>query len=433
MADLAQTRTEAAASGDLLVVGFNHRSAGALLRERLFVEEGDLDRRLAELQAAGFREALLLSTCDRVEAVVAGAASDAAARLCELIAAWGGLPASEVAGQSFALSGEPALRHLFAVAASLDSQVIGEPQVLGQVKEAHRRAQAAGLIGARLEPVLRAAYGAAKRIRSETPIAAQPVTLAASALRVARDLHGDLARCAALVVGLGEMGELLAGEMKAAGLGDLAVTHARERRAEAAAQRLHCHLRRWEELERALAMADIVIAASGTGRYVVTVELARRVLKARRRKPVFFIDVAVPGDIEPAVGDLDGAFVYDLDDLERIARRGKETRESAARAAWTLLDEELAAFQRARAERAAVPSVVALRGHLEALRRDILADGRHDAETATRLLVNRLLHEPSRVLRQLAAEDPAGQAELHRLLAEVFGFGMDGDKGKDER
>jgi len=223
-----------AAFGDVLVVGVNHQTAGSRLRDQLFVPEEEAPRRLAELREMGLDEALLLSTCDRVE-MVTTARDPAATRqaLLALLARWGELRAADLAGQSYCRTGAAAVRHLFAVTASLDSQVIGEPQVLGQVKESHRRAVDAGMMGPGLEPVLRAAYQAAKRVRAETALAERPVTLAAAALRVARDLHGKLGRCAGLLVGLGEMGELLASELQAAGLNDLAIAHPRASRAEA--------------------------------------------------------------------------------------------------------------------------------------------------------------------------------------------------------
>ncbi|MDH3914341.1 MAG: glutamyl-tRNA reductase, partial [Rhodospirillales bacterium] len=184
--------------------------------------------------------------------------------------------------------------------------------------------------------------------------------------------------------------------------------------------RLRCHFRLWEELAEALASADIVITALGSGRYTVTAPLAEAALKQRRRRPILFIDSAVPGDVEPAVQDLDGAFVYDLDDLENVARDGKETREATALAAWRVIEEELAVFRRRRAERAAVPAVAALRQHFEAVRKEVLSQSGLDAEVATRLLVKRLLHTPSAALRAAAAGDPEAGRELERAAERLF-------------
>lgn len=423
----------APADHSLLIVGVNHRSAGLALREALFFEEERMPERLAELQDMGLPESLLLSTCDRVE--VLAAVADPAfeiERLRQLLARWARVELADVAAQSYALVGDDALRHLFAVAASLDSQVIGEPQVLGQVKESHRLAAELGLTGGLLEASLQAAYGAAKRVRSETTLAQQPVTLAASALRVARDLHGDLGRCTVLLLGLGEMGELLAGEFRAAGVGELSVSHRSEARAEAVARRLRAHLRPWEERAVAVAGADIVVAALGSGRLLLDAKLVEQALRARRWRPIFLIDAAVPNDIEPAVEALDGAFVYSLDDLERVANAGRRSREGASMRAWRLLGEELDAFRRAHAERGAGPAVADLRAHAERIRREVLAEGPGDAEAATRLLLARLLHDPSEELRRAAAEDPAVQRQFERLLRRLFRLGGGGER-EDKR
>lgn len=416
---------------ELLIVGVSYKSASFDLRESLFLPPEALPQRLAELRAAGFGEAMLLSTCDRTELVLAAAdveAESAVAR--DRLAAWAAWPIEAVEAQSYALNGEAALRHLFAVSAALDSQILGEPQILGQLRDSHRLASEAGLGGPLLDRAVQAALQAGRKVRGQTPLAERPVTLAAAALRIARDLHGDLARCRALILGLGEMGEILAGELRNAGLADLAVCHRQEQRAKAAAHRLHCHRHSWEEREAALAASDIVVLANGNGRYSVDRELAERVLKRRRRKPLFLVDTALPRDAEPGVETLDGAFLYDLDDLEHLAQAGRSHRESAAASAWRLLDRELQQFHREQAEREGLDALQALRRHGEALRREVLAERGTDAGAATRLLLNRLLHDPSEVLRAAAAGDPDQRAALEKALARLFRLAP--AKGDDE-
>ncbi|MGO1120018.1 glutamyl-tRNA reductase [Rhodovibrionaceae bacterium A322] len=436
---------------DLLVVGINHRSAGALLRERLLLEEGNQIQRLSELQALGFTEAVVLATCDRLDIFVpleplpprgdqghtdvpeeAGAPlqSQLASLLRDCLASWARLPLVDIEGQSYELSRQDALRHLFAVAASLDSQLIGEPQIFGQVKAAHRDARSEGLVSKKLERPFQAAFAAAKRVLSETPVAEQPVSLASSALQVARDLHGSLDRISALVLGLGDMGELLGDELLKAGVSNLVVMHRFEGRAEAAAHRLGCHYRPWDQLDDALVAADVVITADGTGRLNLTAPQVETALKARRRQPVFFIDVALPGDVDKAVEDLDGAFLYSLDDLEHLARQGRENREGVAIAAWRVLGEELQAFQRQEAERQGSPLIAALRRHGETLRQEVLEDSSLNAEQATQRLLKRLLHDPSETLRRMAADNPDRQAHYEALFGELFGFAEDGQAVK---
>jgi glutamyl-tRNA reductase len=404
----------------LVVAGFDHRCAPAELRERLHIDDGGQRSALAGLRAAGFREALVLSTCDRVVAV--GLADGDAMAVPALVAA-AGLSGHDLP-PPLRLAGAEAEAYVFAVAAALDSQTVGEPHVLGQLKSAHRLAQDLGHAGPGLAPVLDAAYAAAKRVRSETRIAEGPVSMAAACARLCQDLHGDLARLSALLIGGGDMAALLAEQLRAEGLGDIVCIARLPRRAEAAARRLGGHVGGLEELPRLLAGADIVVAGQGDGRYVVSRDIAESALKARRRRPVFFADAAVPRDVEPRVQDLDGAFVYDLDDLERIAARGLAGRRAEVDKARSILAEELGRYRAGRAERRAASAVVRLRRRFEAARAAALAET-GDAARATELVVNRLLHAPSERLRRIAAEQ--GEAGAEAALARLFG--EDGEEG----
>lgn len=416
---------------EFLVVGVNHRSGTAALREALFVEDERQPELLQRLKAGGLSEAVFLSTCDRSEVQAWAEVPDQVAGAVEVaLAGQAGVPREEVAAQSYRLGGGEALRHIFAVASSLDSQMIGEPQVLGQIKEAHRLSQAAGLMGPQLEEALQAAYAVAKRVRSETGLAEQPVSIAAVVVGLARQLHGDLARARGLLIGPGEMGELVVEQLRRAGLGRLAVAHASPRRAALIAKRYEAHHMSLEELPAGLAQADIVVSAQGAGRPVITADIMAQAIRVRRHRPVLLIDVAVPADVEPAVDRLDDAFRYELDDLERAAMRGRSTRAAAASAAWGLIDEAVAGYQERRAGRAAVPAILALRQRFEASREEVLAERPVDAAAATRLLINRLLHEPSSALREIAAASPAERAQAERLLVRLFGLGRPDDTEK---
>lgn len=406
-----------------VVVGVSHKTAPATLRDRLFAEEAELPALLAALKATGLSQAMLLSTCDRTEIVTAADAAEAeaaAAIAARFFAERAGVPAAELLATAYRLDGEAALRHVFAVAASLDSAVVGEPQVLGQVKEAHRLAKTAGLVGAELDRLMQAAFATAKRVRSETAIAERAVSVAAVAAQLVRDLHGDLGRCAGLILGAGEMGEFLAEHLRQSGFARWTVAHGSPRRAELVARRFGGHFVGLEELGQALAQADVVLAALGTGRMAIDAAMVRAALRARRQRPILFVDAAVPHDVAPEIVSLDGVFLYDLDDLERLALEGRSGREAAATAAWAIVEAEAAAFRAARAGRQAVPALVALRRHFEVARAEVLADGAGaDAAEVTRLLVNRLLHDPSEALRRLAAEGadgPAAEALLRRLF-----------------
>lgn len=407
------------------VVGATHRSSTLTLRDRLFIDEAaapDFYRRLKE---AGVAQAIMLSTCDRVEVQgMADAPSAAIDAVRVILAARAGESPAEIAAQLESMTGDEAVRRIFAVAASLESQVIGESQVLGQVKEGHRLAAGQGMVGPALESLLQAAYAAAKRVRTETEIGERSVTLASGAVQIARDLHGDLSDSTGLILGLGDMGDLIGGQLRLAGLGRTVLTGP-SRRTEAAARRMGCNFVPFEELEEALADADIVVTAAGTGRFLITVEAMEQALRRRKRRPVLILDAGVPADVEPAVHDLDDAFVYTLDDLERVAREGRATREAAAEEAWRIVEAEVANWRRSVAARDAVPMLVALRTSFEAMRDEILAtDPNADAAEATRRLVNRLLHRPSEALRELAAGsgDEAEKQAVARTVARLFGL-----------
>ncbi len=271
--------SEAGTGIALLVVGTNHKTASQQLRDSFALVEADLATALEELRGADLGETALIATCERVELVTTAVdAARAGAALAELLLRRG---AGDVAATFYRHDGAAALKHLFAVASALDSLVIGEPQVLGQVKAAHRLAAELGLAGAGLEAAFAAAYAAARRVRRETRIAERPVSIAAAALQLARDIHGDLARCRALLLGPGEMGELMAEQFQRAGLAQLVVCGP-PARAERVARRLRANLAPLEPLDPALAAADIVIASLGSGRAVLT---RARLAAALRQRP----------------------------------------------------------------------------------------------------------------------------------------------------
>lgn len=408
------------ASPRFVVIGANHRSASLSLRDQLFVDDAGAGDFLTRLKAKGLHEALVLSTCDRVEVWASHHDDDTAAQLvAEAFGERAGLGAAALAGQLYSLSGAQAVRHGFAVASALDSLVIGEPHVAGQVKTAHRLARDAGTCGPELEAVLQAAFAAAKRVRSETHIGEGPVSIAAAAVQLAHDLHGELSGCSGLVVGAGDMGELVAESLLAAGLSRLTITAPRASRAEALAQALNAHVVPFDQLKDALAAADVVVASTGGRAFLVSAEAVTAALKKRRRKPIFLVDAGIPGDIEPSVNRVDGAFLYDLNDLERVALEGRATREQAARAAWAVLDDELNGFLKGRAARVAVPAIVSLRQRFEDTREAVLAEAHGDADAATRLLIHRLLHAPSEAMKSVAAEGAEWQ-QMEKTLRTLF-------------
>ncbi len=417
--------TENSDTARLLVVGVNHRSSSAATRERLFVDSAGQPAVLERLRSAGLTQAVLLATCDRIEVQAADPNPDRAAEaIIAILARQADMSQGEFAAEAYRLDGPTAVRHIFAVAASLDSQVPGEPHVLGQVKESHRISHNAGMTGPELDATLEAAYSTAKKVRSQTGIGERPVSIAAAAERLAQGVHGGLDRCAALLVAGGEMGELIAEQLRGSGLRRLVITARVASRAEILAREWACHHAPFDTIDKLLADSDIVITAVASGRHLISHEMVANALAARRQKPIFFVDVGVPGDVEPAVNAVDGAFLYDLDDLEGAAMEGRAGREAVAAEAAAIIDRDVDAYFRDRAARRAGPAVAALRARFETERRKVLDEiGDGDAEQATRLLINRLLHAPSVTLRRLAEQGEIDQAAAARLLEEMFELG----------
>lgn len=402
------------------MVGANHKSASLTLRDALFVDDAAAPGFLEGLKRAGLAEALVLSTCDRVEVwAIHTDPAQAALLVDEALALRAGLEPSALASHLYTLTGGEAVEHGFTVTAALDSLVIGEPHVSGQVKAAHRLAREAGTMGGGLDAYLQAAFAVAKRVRTETAIGEGPVSIAAAAVQIARDLHGDLGKLRGLLIGTGEMGELVAESLLAAGLKDLSVTALRASRAEALAKSLDCHVLPFEEMRDALAASDVVLTCMGSRNVSVSAEAVTAALKKRRRRPIFLVDAGIPGDVEVAVNRVEGAFLYDLGDLEKVALEGRATREAAARAARAIVAEESAGFLRGRQARAAVPAIVALRAAFDEARDQVLAEAGNDAAEATRLLVNRLLHAPTEAMKGVAAHGPDWR-DMEKTLKALF-------------
>ena len=355
-----------------LAAGVNHRTAGARLRDQLFVAPEALPGALADLRAAGLDQALIVSTCDRTEVWCATADPAEARRAIEAFLGARGGPADEIATGFYAHADLDAAGHAMTVAAALDSQVLGEPQILGQIKAAHRAAADAGMAGGALEALLDATYAAAKRVRRETRVAERPVTITAAAIRVARDVHGQLDDCRVLLTGDGDMGEALVRQFAAAGIAELTVAAENPARAEALAGVLDCHVLPWEDLDDGLVRADILISATTGRALVLTEERARAAHRRRRHRPVFVIDAAVPGDIDTAVDAIDGVFRFDLGDLEQVAFEGHRERHGEAERAGEIVEEEADRFLRGRQAREAVGGITALRDRFEAERQAVL-------------------------------------------------------------
>jgi glutamyl-tRNA reductase len=373
---------------NLMLVGADHRSSTMILRDRLFMEAGALPAFYAQLARAGLRQAMVFSTIDRTE--IYAITEDAAAageEIRKLLTANAGVTRSDIENQSYMLSGPEAVKHAFAVAAALECLVIGDTNFLAQVEDAVAAAVRENAAGPVLTPLMAAAIRTSEQVYKETGIGKRPVSISAAAVDVARDILGDLGALRGLLIGAGEMGELLGSSFLAAGLGHLDVTHSLETRAEAMAQQLNCHAVSFAGLSERLTEADIVITSVNSRRFTLDGDIVGGALRARRRRPQFLIDTGVPGDIDRSVEAIEDAFLYTLDDLERVTREGRSSREADAQSARDLVADAAASYM-------AVPvSDEDAQGdeadNLETMRRKVLEEAEGDAEKATSLLIDR--------------------------------------------
>jgi glutamyl-tRNA reductase len=415
--------TQAHPIGRAFVIGANHRTSRLSFRDRLFVENKEVPKFLDELRQIGLVDGMLLVTCDRVE--VMGMHLDPEALFPDVLkvfAAHADVPDTELNSSLYLRLGSAAVRHLFSVTASLDSLVIGEPQVLGQVKAAHRMAKDVDMIRGPFESLLQSAYGVAKRVRTETAIGESPVSIVSVACEVARALHGGLAPLNVVLMGRGEMGELIARQFRDNGVKGLTVSHPNLSFIAPLAKRLGCNITPFDKLSDALAEADIIICAMGDRRHILSVDMVKSALKARRNRPQLIIDTAIPGDVEPAVNKIDDAFLYELSDLEQVTFEGRTNREAEADTAKIIIEEAVSKYLTNNESRGAIHTLNQLRNHFEAIQKVIIDENPNDAARATELLISRLLHRPSQVLRELATQGKTEITEADNLLSVLFGL-----------
>ena len=371
----------------LMVVGADHRSSTMILRDRLFLDTSELPAFYGRLRRAGLDEVLVLSSIDRTEIyTIADEPLETGDEIRKLLAANAGVSRSDIENQSYLLSGGEAVKHAFAVASGLECLVIGDARFLDQVSTACATATRENVAGPVLGPLMDAAIQVSEQVYKKTGIGQRPVSISAAAVEVARDIHGDLARCRGLLIGAGEMGELLGSSFLSTGLGDLNVTHSLETRAEAMAQQLNCHAVAFGSLPQRLEAADIVITSVNTRRFVLGKAMVAAALRARRRRPQFLIDTGVPGDIDKSVESIEDAFLYTLDDLERVTREGRSSREADAQSARDLVSQAASKY----ADEPGNPETPrAESDNLELMRRKVLEEAEGDADKATRLLIDR--------------------------------------------
>src|SRR5579864_2850245 len=404
------------------LIGVNHNTAPVEVRERLAIPESRLPEACKRLtEHPGIDEGMILSTCNRVE-ILANTKNGAGADLRGFLQNYFQIDSGELNKHLYEYSDQEAVRHLFRVAASLDSMVVGEPQILGQVKEAFAVARAAGTVGGQLEHLLQSAFAAAKKVRSETEIGSNSVSIASVAVDLARKIFGSLNGRTVFLVGAGKMSELAARHLVQQGAGAILVTNRTLARARTMAEDFNGRVIPFEQLYDAASDADIVITSTGAPHAIFRREHGQAFLHRRKNKPMFFIDIAVPRDVDPAMNKLEGIFVYDIDDLQTVAASHMAERAREAGNAEALIAAEVERFhQRQRAVNVS-PAIVALQKRAEELRQaemqriqarlgTLTPEQAAAVEALTRGLVNKFLHPPMQALKQAARDNDSARME----------------------
>jgi glutamyl-tRNA reductase len=428
----------------LLLVGISHRTAPVELRERVDFQARDLTAALRALADRGSaREAVVVSTCNRAEMYVAcDEAEPTRQDLLRFLSDYNQVAASDIAPHVYDVVDLDAARHLFRVAAGLDSMVVGEPQILGQVKEAHTVATEARTAGAVLNRLFHASFAVGKRVRTETGLGAGAVSVSYAAVALAKKIFGDVNGRNVAVIGAGEMGKLTAIHMKAQDARHITIVSRTMAHAARTAEAIGgASAAPWEELDAVLGASDIVITATGAAAPILTKAHIESVMRPRRNRPLFIIDIAMPRDVEAAAGEIEQVFLYDIDDLQATVRENMARRASEVARAEGIVNEEVEKFGAWFRSRGAIPTVVALRERFESIRRAELErldfklaalppDARARVDEITHLIVEKLLLTPTEQLKSLSDADTVGA--YSEALTRLFGLAEEEERRKVE-
>jgi glutamyl-tRNA reductase len=403
----------------LVLVGTSHQRAPVELRE-LLAYDADLRREALGRLAGDGSEAVVLSTCNRTEVyAVSAEPAQVEERIYGELSSLSGLSHSELAPALYTVTDEAAAVHLFRVAAGLDSMVPGEAQILGQVREAYEAAREAETTGSMLHRLFRQALRVGKRVRTETAIGENPASVSSAAAELAERVFEGLEGRRILLIGAGKTADLTAANLISRGVGEIVVANRSPERAEALARRFGGRAVGLDTVEEELAHADVVVASTGSQGLVVSGEQVARAMRARRGRPVFFIDIAVPRDLDPAINDLEGCYLYDIDDLERVVAESVAGRREEAVRAEAIVCEEADSFRAWQLSLDVVPAIASLRARAESIRREELdrVEGRlaslspsqrRTVEALTSQIVAKLLHQPTVRMKEAAAAADGG-------------------------
>lgn len=402
---------------NFVLTGVNHKTAPVDVRERFAIPEKNLPEALQRFaQYPGIDECLIISTCNRVE--FAARTVNGSADLHGFLSEYFGVPRNEFEQYLYDHSDQDCVRHIFRVASSLDSMVVGEPQILGQVKEAYATARAVGAVTSQLDALFTRSFAVAKKVRNETAVGTSAVSVASVAVDLAKKIFGSLAGKHVCLVGAGKMSELAARHLLAHGAGSIFVANRTYDRAVTLAAKFNGQAMRFEDIYDNIDKADIIITSTGAPHAIFRREHGEKFLHKRRNRPMFFIDIAVPRDIDPGMNELDGIFVYDIDDLQQVVTANLSDRGQEAARAEAMIQEEVARFMARLQTLDVVPTIVSLQDHLETIRQaeidrvrgrlgKLTPEQEMAIETMSRGIINKIMHTPITTLKTAARNKEA--------------------------
>jgi len=409
------------------LIGVNHNSAPLEVRERLAISETQLPDAIRTLvQQPGVEEGMVLSTCNRVELLTS---SQQGSDLRGFIRVYFGVSPDALNSHIYEFKQREAVRHIFRVASSLDSMVVGEPQILGQVKEAYAIARGLGAVHSALDVLLSRAFAVAKRVRTETAIGSSSVSVSSVAVQLAEKIFGSLNNKTVYMVGAGKMAELAARRLMANGVGKILFSNRTHERALQLAEAFGGQAVPFEQLHETADRADIVLTSTGAPEFLFRREHGERFLARRRNQPMFFIDISVPRNVDPEMDRLDGMFVYDIDDLQTVAAGNSAERKKEAERAEKIVEAEVERFALRMTSLAVVPTILSLQEQCETIRQAeidrirgklgaITPEQEAAIDAMTRGIINKLLHTPITTLKSSASEPEA--ATIHEIVRRIF-------------
>jgi glutamyl-tRNA reductase len=417
----------------LLLVGINHRTAPVDVRERLSISDARLPVMLGELKAlSGIDGAAIVSTCNRVETVISAENEDVIESIVNWLTVHGSSTRTELEKHLYILRHGDVVKHLFRVASGLDSMIVGEPQIGGQVRLSFQTSQRLGTLDPLLNQLFEQTMRVAKRVRSETGIGEHAVSVPFAAVELAKKIFGDLRGLRVLLLGAGEMAELTAEHFAAHEVAHMFVANRAIDRAQELATRFGGVAMQFDEFTSHLAECDIVVASTGAPHYLIQAADVERALATRKRRNLFLIDLSVPRNIDPAVARVEGAYLYNIDDLQSVAESNRQLRELKAMDAEELVGKEVETFRKRLTAQDAVPTILELQQRLETIRAaelekclrklgPVSTEQRAAIELLTTQIVNKILHYPILQLKD-AADEPQERESLRRTIRKIFGL-----------